>query len=190
MLAFLRIRRERRRNRKITKGTGLPCLIHQPSNNMLNGWIEADLLDTLEKEGIGCIAFTPLAQGLLTSKYLHGVPDVARIKRAGGGSLKESHLSEENLTRIRALNEIANARGQSLAQMALAWVLRDPRVPPRSSERAGPSKFAKTSLPSRRWNFLRRDSPLSTPTRRKAASTFGNAHRETCLLSWSNKISF
>ena len=103
----------------------LPCLIHQPSYNMLNRWIEGDLLDTLEKEGIGCIAFTPLAQGLLTGKYLHGVPDYARIKQAGGDSLKESHLSEENLVRIRALNEIASARGQSLAQMALAWVLRD-----------------------------------------------------------------
>ena len=95
---------------------------------MLNRWIEAELLDTLEKEGIGCIAFTPLAQGLLTGKYLHGVPDDARLKQAGGDSLKESHLSEENLARIRALNEIASARGQSLAQMALAWVLRDPRV--------------------------------------------------------------
>jgi L-glyceraldehyde 3-phosphate reductase len=113
---------------RLLRERGLPCLIHQPSYNMLNRWIEADLLDTLETEGIGCIAFTPLAQGLLTNKYLHGVPDDARIKRAGGDSLKESHLSEENLARIRALNEIANARGQSLAQMALAWVLRDPRV--------------------------------------------------------------
>jgi L-glyceraldehyde 3-phosphate reductase len=106
----------------------LPCLIQQPSYNMLNRWIEAELLDTLEKEGIGCITFTPLAQGLLTNKYLHGVPADARIKQAGGDSLRESHLSEENLARIRALNEIASARGQSLAQMALAWVLRDPRV--------------------------------------------------------------
>ena len=106
----------------------LPCLIHQPSYNMLNRWIEGEVLDTLEKEGIGCIAFTPLAQGLLTGKYLHGVPDSARIKQPGGDSLKESHLSEENLIRIRALNDIASARGQSLAQMALAWVLRDPRV--------------------------------------------------------------
>lgn len=113
---------------KLLREWKLPCLIHQPSYNMLNRWIEGELLDTLEKEGIGCIAFTPLAQGLLTGKYLHGVPDDARLKQAGGDSLKESHLSEENLTRIRALNEIANARGQSLAQMALAWVLRDPRV--------------------------------------------------------------
>jgi L-glyceraldehyde 3-phosphate reductase len=106
----------------------LPCLIQQPSYNMLNRWIEAELVETLEKEGMGCIAFTPLAQGLLTNKYLHGVPADARIKQAGGDSLRESHLSEENLARIRALNEIASARGQSLAQMALVWVLRDPRV--------------------------------------------------------------
>jgi L-glyceraldehyde 3-phosphate reductase len=106
----------------------LSCLIHQPSYNMLNRWIEGELLQTLEQEGIGCIAFTPLAQGLLTAKYLQGVPEDARIKRAGGDSLKASHLSEENLSRIRALNEIASARGQSLAQMALAWVLRDQRV--------------------------------------------------------------
>jgi L-glyceraldehyde 3-phosphate reductase len=106
----------------------LSCLIHQPSYNMLNRWIEGELLQTLEQEGIGCIAFTPLAQGLLTDKYLQGVPEDARIKRAGGDSLKASHLSEENLSRIRALNEIASARGQSLAQMALAWVLRDQRM--------------------------------------------------------------
>jgi L-glyceraldehyde 3-phosphate reductase len=113
---------------KLLREWKIPCLIHQPSYNMLNRWIEGELLDTLEKEGMGCIAFTPLAQGLLTSKYLLGVPEDARIKQAGGDSLKASHLSEENLTRIRALNEIASARGQSLAQMALAWVLRDPRV--------------------------------------------------------------
>jgi L-glyceraldehyde 3-phosphate reductase len=104
------------------------CLIHQPSYNMLNRWIEEDLLNVLEEEGIGCIAFTPLAQGLLTGKYLSGIPQDARINRAGGDSLRQSHLSEENLTRIRELNEIASGRGQSLAQMALAWVLRDQRV--------------------------------------------------------------
>jgi L-glyceraldehyde 3-phosphate reductase len=106
----------------------VPCLINQPSYNMLNRWIERELLHTLEEERIGCIAFTPLAQGLLTAKYLDGVPEDARIKRPGGDSLKASHLSEANLARIRALNEIASARGQSLAQMALAWVLRDQRV--------------------------------------------------------------
>jgi L-glyceraldehyde 3-phosphate reductase len=104
------------------------CLIHQPSYNLLNRWIEGSLLDVLEKEGIGCIAFTPLAQGLLTGKYLNGVPEDSRVRQSGGDSLRQSHLSQENLSRIRALNEIAKARGQSLAQMALAWILRDPRV--------------------------------------------------------------
>jgi L-glyceraldehyde 3-phosphate reductase len=106
----------------------IPCLIHQPSYNLLNRWIEGSLLGALEKEGIGCIAFTPLAQGLLTGKYLSGVPEDARVRQPGGDSLQQSHLSEENLSKIRALNEIAKARGQSLAQMALAWILRDPRV--------------------------------------------------------------
>ena len=106
----------------------IPCLIHQPSYNLLNRWIEPGLLDTLAAEGVGCIAFTALAQGLLTDKYLDGVPKDARINRPGGGSLLPAHLSPENLARVRALNEIARARGQSLAQMALAWVLRDPRV--------------------------------------------------------------
>lgn len=106
----------------------VPCLIHQPSYNMFNRWIEKGLLDALEAEGMGCITFTALAQGLLTDKYLNGIPDNARINQAGGGSLQQAHLSPENLARVRALNEIALARGQSLAQMALAWVLRDPRV--------------------------------------------------------------
>jgi L-glyceraldehyde 3-phosphate reductase len=107
---------------------GVPCLIHQPSYNLFNRWIEADLLDALQEEGIGCIAFTALAQGLLTDKYLNGIPRDARINRPGGGSFQREHLSEENLARVRALNEIARSREQSLAQMALAWVLRDPRV--------------------------------------------------------------
>ncbi|HKQ68364.1 MAG TPA: L-glyceraldehyde 3-phosphate reductase [Polyangiaceae bacterium] len=106
----------------------IPLLIHQPSYSMFNRWIEKDLLGTLGKEGVGCIAFSPLAQGLLTDKYLKGIPDDARINRPGGGTLQKDHLSDENLARVRALNEIAKARGQSLAQMALAWVLRDPRV--------------------------------------------------------------
>ena len=105
-----------------------PCLIHQPSYNMLNRWIEGGLLDALEAEGIGCIAFTPLAQGLLSDRYLRGVPDDSRMHRPGGGSLSADHLSPENISRLRALNEIARARGQSLAQMAVAWVLRDARV--------------------------------------------------------------
>jgi L-glyceraldehyde 3-phosphate reductase len=106
----------------------VPCLIHQPSYNMLNRWIEEDLLDTLGKQGIGCITFTALAQGILSDKYLNGIPADARINRPGGGSLMASHLSEENLARVRALNEIAKARGHTLAQMALAWVLRDARI--------------------------------------------------------------
>lgn len=96
---------------------------------MLNRWIETEgLLDTLGQEGIGCITFTALAQGILSDKYLNGVPADARINRPGGGSLQQSHLSEANLERVRGLNEIARRRGQTLAQMALAWVLRDPRI--------------------------------------------------------------
>lgn len=107
----------------------VPCLIHQPSYNMLNRWIESEgLLDTLGRQGIGCITFTALAQGILTGKYLDGIPQDARINRPGGGSLQAAHLSEDNLRRVRGLHDIAQARGQSLAQMALAWVLRDPRI--------------------------------------------------------------
>jgi L-glyceraldehyde 3-phosphate reductase len=105
-----------------------PCLIHQPAYNMFNRWIERGLLDTLEREGIGCIAFTPLAQGLLTNKYLRGIPEDSRVNRPGGGSLGREQLSAENVARAQALDEIARGRGQSLAQMALAWTLRDPRV--------------------------------------------------------------
>jgi len=106
----------------------VPLLIHQPSYNMLNRWIEHELLDALDEVGAGCIAFTPLAQGLLTSKYLQGVPADARINKPGGGSLQQSHLSAENIEHVRKLNAIAERRGQSLAQMALAWTLRDARV--------------------------------------------------------------
>jgi L-glyceraldehyde 3-phosphate reductase len=104
----------------------VPLFIHQPSYSMLNRWIEDELLDTLADLGTGCIAFSPLAQGMLSSKYLGGVPDDARA--AKGGSLGQTLLSDENIGRVRALNEIAKARGQTLAQMAIAWVLRDPRV--------------------------------------------------------------
>ncbi|MBP8271104.1 MAG: L-glyceraldehyde 3-phosphate reductase [Sphaerotilus sp.] len=106
----------------------VPLLIHQPSYNLLNRLIERGLLDTLAAEGMGCITFTALAQGVLSDKYLNGVPADARINRPGGGSLSRDHLSPENLAKVRALNGIAQRRGQSLAQMALAWVLRDPRV--------------------------------------------------------------
>jgi L-glyceraldehyde 3-phosphate reductase len=107
---------------------GVPLLIHQPSYNLFNRWVEAELLDALEEVGAGAIAFTSLAQGLLTDKYLDGVPANARINRPGGDSFPKEALSEENLARVRALNEIAKGRGQTLAQMAYAWVLRDPRV--------------------------------------------------------------
>jgi L-glyceraldehyde 3-phosphate reductase len=112
---------------KILRGLGTPCLIHQPSYSMLNRWIEGDrLLDRLEKEGIGCIAFSPLAQGMLTGKYLKGVPAGSRATQ--GKSLSRELLSETAIKRIRALSEIAEKRGQSLAQMAVAWVLRDGRM--------------------------------------------------------------
>ncbi len=104
----------------------VPLLIHQPSYSLLNRWIERGLLGTLDELGTGCIAFSPLAQGMLTRKYLNGVPDDARA--AQSGSLSYKLLTEENIERIRALNTIAEARGQSLAQMAIAWVLRDRRV--------------------------------------------------------------
>ncbi|MCA1324876.1 L-glyceraldehyde 3-phosphate reductase [Herbaspirillum sp. alder98] len=113
---------------ELLKQWRVPCLIHQPSYNMLNRWIEQGLLDTLQQQGMGCITFTALAQGLLSDKYLDGVPQDARINRAGGGSFKSDHLNPDNLARVRALNEIAKSRGQTLAQMALAWVLRDERV--------------------------------------------------------------
>ncbi|RYH69171.1 MAG: L-glyceraldehyde 3-phosphate reductase [Alcaligenaceae bacterium] len=106
----------------------IPLLIHQPAYNLFNRWVEKDLLIATEEIGAGVIAFTPLAQGLLTDKYLAGIPEDARVNRAGGDSLRPEHLSEENIERARALNKIAERRGQSLAQMALAWTLRDPRV--------------------------------------------------------------
>jgi L-glyceraldehyde 3-phosphate reductase len=106
----------------------VPLLIHQPAYNLLNRWVEKDLLEVTEEVGAGVIVFTALAQGLLTDKYLNGVPEDSRVNRPGGGSLQQSHLSESNLAHIRALHEIAQRRGQSLAQMALAWTLRDPRV--------------------------------------------------------------
>lgn len=106
----------------------VPLLIHQPSYNMLNRWVEEELLDTLEDLGTGSIAFTPLAQGVLTNKYLNGVPQDARVNRPGGGSLKSEHLSAQNIDHVRKLNELAQRRGQSLAQMAIAWTLRGGRV--------------------------------------------------------------
>jgi L-glyceraldehyde 3-phosphate reductase len=110
----------------ILRSMGTPLLIHQPSYSMLNRWIEEDLLDALGRDGVGCIVFSPLAQGMLTDKYLHGIPEDSRA--AKDGFLKRSFISDENVSRIRSLNEIAQSRGQTLAQMAIAWTLRDPRV--------------------------------------------------------------
>lgn len=110
----------------ILRELGTPLLIHQPSYSMLNRWVEDDLLDALAETGVGCIAFSPLAQGLLTSKYLNGVPEGSRA--AQGKSLSPDLLTEDNLAHVRALHEIAAGRGQTLAQLAIAWVLRDSRV--------------------------------------------------------------
>jgi L-glyceraldehyde 3-phosphate reductase len=105
---------------------GAPLLIHQPSYSMLNRWIEDELLDTLGELGVGCICFSPLAQGMLTDKYLHGIPEGSRASRHE--TLSPDLLTQETLAKIRGLNEIAETRGQSLAQMAVAWTLRDERV--------------------------------------------------------------
>jgi L-glyceraldehyde 3-phosphate reductase len=110
----------------ILRELGTPCVIHQPSYSMLNRWIEPDLLDALGELGIGCIVFSPLAQGMLTDKYLDGIPEGSRASRES--SLSPDLLTPEALEKIRALNEIAGRRGQSLAQMAVAWVLRDERI--------------------------------------------------------------
>ena len=111
---------------EILRAMGTPLLIHQPSYSLFNRWLEPDLLDVLEEEGIGCIAFSPLGQGMLTNRYLNGVPEGSRA--AEGKFLTTDMLTEDRLERVRALNEIAGRRGQSLAQMAIAWVLRDPRI--------------------------------------------------------------
>ncbi len=111
---------------RILAELGTPLLIHQPSYSMFNRWIEDGLLDVLGREGIGCIAFSPLAQGLLTDKYLHGVPDDSRVRR--GQYFDEQIVNERNLERVQALASIAEDRGQTLAQLAVAWVLRDARV--------------------------------------------------------------
>src|SRR5438477_1495124 len=112
---------------RVLRAEGIPLLIHQPSYSMLNRWIEQGLLDTLDELGAGCIAFSPLGQGLLTGKYLNGVPENTRAK-AANSSLLQQFLSKENIRRAQSLNEIAKKRGQTLAQMAIAWVLRDRRV--------------------------------------------------------------
>ena len=112
---------------QILRDLGTPCLIHQPRYSMLERWVESGLLDVLEKSGIGCIAFSPLAQGLLTNRYLSGIPADSRAGKPHG-FLKSSQITPEVLDRIRLLNELATGRGQSLAQMAISWLLKDIRV--------------------------------------------------------------
>jgi L-glyceraldehyde 3-phosphate reductase len=111
---------------RILRELGTPLLIHQPSYSMFNRWIEDGLLDVLGEQGVGCIAFSPLAQGLLTDRYLHGVPEDSRVRT--GGALSESMLTDDSLANVKALNKIAARRGQTLAQLAIAWALRDPRM--------------------------------------------------------------
>ncbi|HEX5795872.1 MAG TPA: L-glyceraldehyde 3-phosphate reductase [Geminicoccaceae bacterium] len=110
----------------ILRALGTPCVIHQPSYSVINRWVEGGLLELLEREGIGCIVFSPLAQGMLSDRYLAGIPPDSRVAR--GGTLRREFLNEDTLARLRELEAIARRRGQSLAQMALAWVLKDPRV--------------------------------------------------------------
>jgi L-glyceraldehyde 3-phosphate reductase len=112
---------------KILKELGTPCLIHQPKYSLFERWVEDGLLDLLEKEGVGCIPFSPLAQGLLTDKYLHGIPDDSRVATSGK-FLNESHITPEKLEKIAKLNAVAVRRGQKLAHMALAWLLKDNRI--------------------------------------------------------------
>jgi L-glyceraldehyde 3-phosphate reductase len=112
---------------QILRSLGTPCVIHQPSYNMFNRWVEDGLLDVLAEEGVGCIAFSPLAQGLLTDKYLGGIPEGSRAAKTHG-ALKPGQITDERLAQVRRLNELAQARGQTLAQMALAWVLRHPTM--------------------------------------------------------------
>ena len=114
---------------KILKELGTPCLIHQPKYSMFDRWVEDGLLDVLEENGVGCIPFSPLAQGLLTNKYLHGIPDGSRAaSHRGNGAIDEDQISEEKIEKVLQLNAIAEERGQNLAQMALSWILKDSRI--------------------------------------------------------------
>lgn len=113
----------------ILKQLGTPCLIHQPKYSMFDRWVENGLLDVLETNGVGCIPFSPLAQGLLTNKYLKGIPAGSRAaSHRGNGAIEEDAVSESNINKVRQLNDLAVSRGQNLAQMALAWILKDPRI--------------------------------------------------------------
>ena len=112
---------------QILRSLGTPCLIHQPRYNMFNRWVEEGLLKVLGEEGIGCIAFSPLAQGLLTDRYLKGIPADSRAGKPHG-FLRPEHVTEDKIAKVRRLNELAQARGQTLAQMSLAWILRHPEM--------------------------------------------------------------
>ena len=123
---------------EILKKLGTPCLIHQPKYSMFDRWVEDGLLDILEENGVGCIPFSPLAQGLLTNKYLHGIPENSRAaSHRGNGAIEEDEISDEKIEKARQLNAIAKGRNQNLAQMSLSWILKDPRI---TSVLAGASK--------------------------------------------------
>ena len=114
---------------EILKQLGTPCLIHQPKYSMFDRWVENGLMDVLGEKGVGCIPFSPLAQGLLTNKYLNGIPEDSRASsHRGNGAIDENQVSDEKINKVRQLNQLAEERGQKLAQMALAWILKDPRV--------------------------------------------------------------
>ena len=114
---------------EILKQLGTPCLIHQPKYSMFDRWVEDGLLDVLGEKGVGCIPFSPLAQGLLTNKYLNGIPEGSRASsHRGNGAIDEDQVSDEKINKVRRLNQLAEERGQNLAQMALAWILKDPRI--------------------------------------------------------------
>ncbi len=114
---------------EILKQMGTPCLIHQPKYSMFERWVENGLMDVLGEKGVGCIPFSPLAQGLLTNKYLNGIPEGSRASsHRGNGAIDEDQVSDEKISKVRQLNQLAEERGQKLAQMALAWILKDPRV--------------------------------------------------------------
>jgi L-glyceraldehyde 3-phosphate reductase len=114
---------------KILKELGTPCLIHQPKYSMFDRWVEDGLLDVLEQNGVGCIPFSPLAQGLLTNKYLNGIPEDSRAaSHRGNGAIEEDQLTDDKIAKAKQLNELAKDRGQNLAQMALAWILKDKRI--------------------------------------------------------------
>ena len=158
---------------EILRGLGTPLLIHQPSYSMLNRWIEDDgLLNVLEEEGAGCIVFSLLAQGLLTDRYLDGVPEGSRASRPG--SLGRDQLSEATLAKVRALHELARRRGQSLAQLAIAWALRDPRVTSACSARPASPSSRRTWPPSTTSTSTPTSWPRSTGTPPRPASTSGS----------------